>query len=59
MEIAKASLDPQKIAKRALNLACLPACLGFLRSFWDFIVRAPMRLIRNTCVLKELRSDSA
>lgn len=60
MEIAKAGLDSREIAKSALNLACLPRLFEFsVFILVGFIVRAPMRLIRNTCVLKELRSDSA
>lgn len=42
MEIAKAGLDPREIAKRALNLACLPYSFDFFVFILvGFIVRAP------------------
>ena len=59
MEIAKASLDSQKIANARLKFSLL-VVLAWVFAFIiaDFIVRAPMRLIRDICVPKELRLDS-
>ena len=49
----------RKSRMHALNLACLPRLLGFSFILVGFIVRAPnVRPLRDTCALKELRSDS-
>lgn len=38
MEIAKAGLAPREIAKRALNLACLPCSFGFSAFIWRILI---------------------
>ena len=59
--MAKAGLELREIAKRALNLACLPRSFEFSAFILvGFIVRTPnMRLLRDTRAPKYMRSDSA
>lgn len=60
MEIAKAGLDPQKIANVRLKfslLAALAWVFAFILANFNRL-HAECALVRDTCVLKELRSDS-